>query len=158
MGMVATGPWQLPDFIDNDTDYGVVPLPTFTGNAATIAGPDTWTVFDNGSDRVAAAVEFLTFLTEGGQDVQWASQAGSLPLRTSTAESAAWKQHVQKTEGLDVFSEALSYARTRPTIPNYPEISQPLGQAIVKMLFDKATPQDALDEAVQAANTALSTS
>jgi multiple sugar transport system substrate-binding protein len=123
----------------------------------TIAGPDTWTVFDNGSARVAAAVKFLTFLTDGPQDVQWASQAGSLPLRSSTAKSAAWKQHVQKTEGLGVFSEALSYARTRPTIPNYPEISQPLGQAIVKMLLDKATPEDALNEAVQAANTALAT-
>ena len=48
--------------------------------------------------------------------------------------------HVAKTEGLDVFSDALAYARTRPTIPTYPEISQPLGQAIVKMLLDKATP------------------
>ena len=88
MGMVPTGPWQLPDFIDNKTDYGVVPLPTFSGNNVTIAGPDTWTVFDNGQARVAAAVTFLTYLTEAAQDVQWASQAGSLPLRSSTARVA----------------------------------------------------------------------
>jgi multiple sugar transport system substrate-binding protein len=158
MGMVPTGPWQLPDFIDNNTDYGVVPLPTFTGNNVTIAGPDTWTVFDNGSAKIAAAVKFLTFLTEGAQDVQWASQAGSLPLRNSTAESAEWKSHVSKTNGLDVFSNALQYARTRPTIRAYPKISQPLGQAIVKMLLDKGTPQDALNEVVRAANAALATS
>lgn len=157
MGMVATGPWQLPDFIDNKTEYGVVPLPTYNGNPVTIAGPDTWTVFDNGSARVEAAVKFLTFLTNGAQDVQWASQAGSLPLRNSTAESTLWKRHVSSTTGLDVFSQALSYARTRPTIPTYPKISQPLGQAIVKMLLDKATPQEALDEAVQTANAALAT-
>jgi multiple sugar transport system substrate-binding protein len=157
MGMIATGPWQLPDFIDNKTDYGVVPLPTYNGSPVTIAGPDTWTVFDNGSARVEAAVKFLTFLTNGPQDVQWASQAGSLPLRSSTAESTAWKKHVASTTGLDVFSQALGYARTRPTIRTYPKISQPLGQAITKMLLDKATPQDALDEAVQAANTALAT-
>jgi multiple sugar transport system substrate-binding protein len=157
MGMVPTGPWQLPDFVDNKTDYGVVPLPSYSGKTVTIAGPDTWTVFDNGSARVDAAVKFLTFLTEADQDVQWASQAGSLPLRNSTAQSREWKDHVSKTVGLDVFSNALTYARTRPTIPNYPEISQPLGQAIVKMLLDKATPQDALDEAVRAANNALAT-
>jgi multiple sugar transport system substrate-binding protein len=157
MGMVATGPWQLPDFIDNGTDYGVVPLPTYSGNNVTIAGPDTWTVFDNGSDRVAAAVTFLTYLTEGNQDVQWASQAGSLPLRNSTAESSEWQAHVSKTVGLDVFSEALTYARTRPTIPTYPRISQPLGQAIVKMLLDKATPEAALNDVVQEANVALAT-
>jgi multiple sugar transport system substrate-binding protein len=157
MGMIATGPWQLPDFIENDTDYGVVPLPSYTGKKVTIAGPDTWTVFDNGSARVAAAVTFLTYLTEGDQDVQWASQAGSLPLRNSTAESTEWKQHVSKTVGLDVFSDALTYARVRPTIRTYPRISQPLGQAIVKMLLNKSTPEAALHDVVQEANVALAT-
>ncbi len=157
MGMVPTGPWQLPDFIDNKTDYGVVPLPTFSGNNVTIAGPDTWTVFDNGQARVAAAVTFLTYLTEAGQDVQWASQAGSLPLRNSTSQSPEWKAHVAKTVGLSVFSEALTYARTRPTIRTYPRISQPMGQAIVKMLLNRASPQDALHELVQTANAALAT-
>ncbi len=46
---------------------------------------------------MAAAVKFLTYLTEGAQDVQWASQAGSLPLRSSTAQSPEWKAHVAKT-------------------------------------------------------------
>jgi multiple sugar transport system substrate-binding protein len=157
MGMIATGPWQLPDFIDNHTEYGVLPLPTYTGKNVTIAGPDTWTVFDNGAAKVAAAVTFLTYLTEGDQDIQWASQAGSLPLRTSTAQSSEWQQHVTQTVGLNVFSDALSYARVRPTIRAYPRISQPLGQAIVKMLLDKATPEDALAEAVAKANVALAT-
>jgi multiple sugar transport system substrate-binding protein len=157
MGMIPTGPWQLPSFIDSKTDYGVVPLPTFNGKQVTIAGPDTWTVFDNGSARIEASVKFLTFLTEGAQDVQWAGQAGSLPLRNSTAQTPEWKKHVAQTVGLDVFSTALTYARTRPTIRNYPKISQPLGQAIVKMLLDKASPQDALNEVVRAANAALAT-
>jgi multiple sugar transport system substrate-binding protein len=157
MGMVATGPWQLPDFIDNKTDYGVIPLPSYSGNRVTIAGPDTWTVFDNGSAKVKAAVTFLQFLTAATQDVQWATQAGSLPLRKSTADSAQWKEHVQSTAGLNVFSDALGYARTRPTIRTYPRLSQPLGQAIVKMLLNKGTPEDALREAVQAANDALAT-
>jgi multiple sugar transport system substrate-binding protein len=157
MAMVATGPWQLPDFIDAKTEYGVVPLPSYSGQRVTIAGPDTWTVFDNGSAKVKAAVTFLEFLTAGDQDVQWATQAGSLPLRKSTADSAEWKQHVQSTVGLDVFSEALSYARTRPTIRAYPRLSEPLGQAIVKMLLNHGTAEDALRQTVQAANTGLAT-
>lgn len=155
MAMVPTGPWQLPDFIDKKTDYGVVPLPTYSGKPVTIAGPDTWTVFDNGAAKVKAAVKFLTFLTAAAQDVQWASQAGSLPLRQSTASSTDWKKHVAATVGLDVFSQGLSYARTRPTIRTYPKISEPMGQAIVKMLLNQGTPEDALHGVVQAANTAL---
>ena len=121
MGMVPTGPWQLPDFVENKTDYGVVPLPTFNGEHVTIAGPDTWTVFDNGSARVEAAVKFLTFLTDGAQDVQWASQAGSLPLRSSTAQSPEWKKHVSETVGLDVFSNALDVRAHAPDDPHLPE-------------------------------------
>jgi multiple sugar transport system substrate-binding protein len=155
MGMIATGPWQLPAILEAKVDYGVVPLPSYTGQRVTIAGPDTWTVFDNGSARVKAAVEFLQFVTAADQDVQWATQAGSLPLRKSTSESAEWKQHLQSTAGLDVFSNALGYARTRPTIRNYPRISQPLGQAITKMVLNQGTPEEALKTAVQAANAAL---
>ena len=62
------------------------------------------------------------------------------------------------TGSVGLFSDALEYARTRPTIRSYPKISQPLGQAIVKMLLDKGSPKDALDEVVRAANAALATS
>src|SRR3954462_11127562 len=104
MGMIPTGPWQLPDFVQNNTDYGVVPLPSFSGKRVTIAGPDTWTVFDNGSAKVEATVKLLTFLPEGARAVRWASDAGSLPLRTTTARSPEWKKHAGSTVGLDVFS------------------------------------------------------
>ena len=43
MGMVVTGPWQLPDITDAGIDYHVVPLPSFSGRPVTISGPDTWT-------------------------------------------------------------------------------------------------------------------
>lgn len=157
MAMVPTGPWELPVFMDAKTEYGVVPLPTFSGKRVTIAGPDTWTVFDNGSAKIKAAVQFLQFLTSGDQDVQWATEAGSLPLRKSTADSAAWKQHIGSTVGLDVFSDALSYAQTRPTIRKYPQISEPLGQAIVKMLLNQGTPEGALSDVAKTANAALAT-
>ena len=55
MAMVATGPWQLPDIMDAEVDYDVVPLPSYSGRPVTISGPDTWTVFDNGSARSRAA-------------------------------------------------------------------------------------------------------
>jgi multiple sugar transport system substrate-binding protein len=155
--MVATGPWELPAFVEAKTDYGVVPLPSYSGRRVTISGPDTWTVFDNGSAKVQAAVQFLQFLTSGERDVQWATQSGSLPLRKSTAETAGWTDYVKSTAGLDVFSDALRYAQTRPTIRTYPRLSEPLGQAILKMLLDQGTPQQALDQAVQAANAALAT-
>ena len=37
MGMVATGPWQLPELNDAGLEYGVVPLPSYSGKPVTIS-------------------------------------------------------------------------------------------------------------------------
>ena len=155
MGMVPTGPWELPDIISSKVDYGVAPLPTFSGKPVTIAGPDTWMLFDNGSARARAAQEFVQWLTDPAQDARWDVEAGSLPLRRSTAAQDVWKQHVAKVEGLGTFVEALNNARVRPVIEPYPKISEALGQSIAGTLLGQESPPDALDKAVKGGNKAL---
>jgi multiple sugar transport system substrate-binding protein len=155
MGMVPTGPWELPDIISSKVDYGVVPMPTFSGKPVTIAGPDTWMLFDNGSARARAAQEFVQWLTDPAQDARWDVEAGSLPLRRSTAAQDAWKQHVAKLEGLSTFVDALGNARVRPVIEPYPKISEALGQSIAGTLLGQDSPSDALKKAVKGGNKAL---
>ena len=155
MGMVPTGPWELPDIISAKVDYGVAPLPTFSGKPVTIAGPDTWMLFDNGSARARAAQEFVQWLTDPAQDARWDVEAGSLPLRRSTAAQDVWKQHVAEVEGLGTFVDALGNARVRPVIEPYPKISEALGQSIAGTLLGQQSPSDALDKAVKGGNKAL---
>ena len=149
IGMVVTGPWQLPDFIDAKTDFGVAPLPTFGGAPLTISAPDTWTIFDNGKARAKAAVEFVQWLNSPKQDARWVTQAGSLPLRKGTAQQPAWKAYQNKTPGLSVFVAGLDGARTKPTSPAYPRVSEAVGQSLVAVLLKRSSPQDALKQAVQ---------
>ncbi|MFG1814932.1 ABC transporter substrate-binding protein [Kribbella sp. NPDC049174] len=155
MGMVATGPWQLPDILDTGLEYGVVPLPSYSGKPVTISGPDTWTVFDNGKAKVKAATEFVTWLSKPEQDIQWDIEGGSLPISKATAALPQWKKHATETNGLQVFVDALDTAKVRPTITAYPQISQHLGQAIVAVLLGKKRPADALKECVDKSNAAL---
>jgi multiple sugar transport system substrate-binding protein len=155
MGMVPTGPWQLPQIIDAKVDYGVVPMPTFNGKPVTIAGPDTWMLFDNGDDRARAAQEFVQWLTAPAQDAQWDVAAGSLPLRRSTAAQSVWKDQVAKIEGLSTFVDALATARVRPVVQSYPKISEALGQSITGTLLGQESPPDALSKAVKGGNKAL---
>ncbi|MGW6276503.1 ABC transporter substrate-binding protein [Kribbella sp. NPDC055071] len=155
MGMVATGPWQLPELKDAGIAYGVAPLPTYSGKPLTISGPDTWTVFDNGKAKVKAATEFVTWLAEPAQDIQWDMKGGSLPITKATAELPQWKKHSSQTNGLDVFVTALETAKVRPTIPAYPQISQHLGEAIVAVLLGKLSPDDAIKQAVEQSNQVL---
>ena len=155
MAMVATGPWQLPELIDNHLDYDVVPLPSYSGRPVTISGPDTWTVFDNGKAKVQAATEFVKWMADPAQDIQWDMEGGSLPITKATAALPQWKKHSTETNGLDVFVKALDTARVRPTITAYPQISQHLGEAIVAVLLGKQSPGDAIKQAVDQCNQVL---
>jgi multiple sugar transport system substrate-binding protein len=155
MGMVVTGPWQLGDITEAGIDYHVVPLPTFTGRPVTIAGPDTWTVFDNGPARIEAARTFVSWLIQPAQDVRWALGVGSLPLSKEAEHSAEWKRYAAETPGMTVFATALETARVRPVHPAYPEISQALAQAITGVLLGRSTPENAMRTCADEADAAL---
>jgi multiple sugar transport system substrate-binding protein len=155
MGMVLTGPWQLPDIRQAEIDYHVVPLPSYSGRPITISGPDTWTVFDNGTARVRAAQTFVSWLAQPEQDVQWDVRSGSLPLSRPSQSLPEWQDHAAEIEGLSVFTKALETARVRPAHPAYPQISMALGEAIVSVLLGKSSPEHALSRCAAAAKAAL---
>jgi multiple sugar transport system substrate-binding protein len=155
MGMLLTGPWQLPDIRQSGVDYHVVPMPTFDGRPVTISGPDAWTLFDNGPARVRAARTFVRWLTRPAQDVRWDVGAGSLPLSKDAENLKEWQDNSAQSEGLSVFVDALASARVRPAHPAYPQVSQAVGTAIVSMLLGRSTPAQAMAACADEADAAL---
>jgi multiple sugar transport system substrate-binding protein len=155
IGMVVTGPWQLPDFIEQKKDFGVAPLPTFGGEPLTISAPDTWTIFDNGDARSKAAVEFVHWLNSPEQDAKWVTKAGSLPIRKGTTEKPEWAAYQKDVPGLSVFLAALDGARVKPANPAYPKVSEAVGQSLVAVLLKRSDPSDALQQAVQTSEAVL---
>jgi multiple sugar transport system substrate-binding protein len=159
IGMLETGPWDLASF--PDVDYGVEILPGFNGDHQTIAGPDMWTVFDNGDGRAQAAQEFLQWLTAPEQIQQEDLATGHLPIRLSVAQDPAFIDQFAKTiPGVDVFAANLANVeQARPVIEAYPTlISEAMGLAIVSALLGEKDPQAALDEAAAQTNDALALS
>ena len=155
IGMLVTGPWDLPSF--PDVDYGVEILPGFDGDHQTIAGPDMWCVFDNGEGRAQAALEFVKWLTDPDQIEQEALATGHLPIRLSVTEDAAFLEEFGAAfPGVDVFAENLANVeQARPVLAAYPQVSEAMGLAIVSAMLDESEPQAALDEAAAQANDAL---
>jgi multiple sugar transport system substrate-binding protein len=156
MAMQIAGPWALPEYVDGKIDYGVAPLPSFGGEHTTIAGPDTWAIFDNGEAKSEAAIEFVSWLTAPKQQIRWLSEAGSLPTRTDMADLPSYPDYEKSLPDLDKFVDNLELARIRPTVAEYPQISQAIGKAIASVLQGKSNPADALSEAADAANSELS--
>lgn len=155
MAMNVAGPYTLPEYVDAKVDYGVASMPSFGDEHTTIAGPDTWAIFDNGDERVAAALEFMDWFSEPAQQLRWISEAGSLPLTNDVQEAPGYAGYQKSLPGLDKYITNTDLARTRATVPEYPQISQAMGKAVASVLYGEADPAEALSQAVDAANTEL---
>jgi multiple sugar transport system substrate-binding protein len=158
VAMLVTGPWDLSSL--SDIEYGVQVMPTFAGSGGdhqTISGPDNWVVFDNGDKRKQAAVDFVKWLTAPQQVKTFSLGTGDLPTRTSVGQDQAVVTKMdEQLPGVGVFVQNLSNVKkARPTVEQYPAISEALGQAIVSVMLGKDQPADALNSAAQAADAAL---
>jgi multiple sugar transport system substrate-binding protein len=156
IGMVITGPWDLSGF--PDVNYGVVQMPSFDpgGSHITIAGPDNWVIFDNGADRVNASWDFLKFLATPDNVLKDSLATSHLPTRASVEQMAGFSQFDKNFPGAGTFAENLTnVTKARPQVPQYPQVSQFLGQALVSVLTGQKSPQEALDQAAQQADAVL---
>jgi multiple sugar transport system substrate-binding protein len=158
IGMLVTGPWDLSSL--SDIEYGVQIMPTFPGSAGThqtISGPDNWVVFNNGDKKKQAAIDFVKWLTAPEQVKSFSLATGDLPTRLSVGQDkSVLDQLNQNLPGSATFVENLSNVKTvRPTVEQYPDISEALGQAIMSVMLGEAQPADALGKAAQATDDAL---
>ncbi|OPX07057.1 ABC transporter substrate-binding protein [Mycobacterium sp. AT1] len=158
VAMLITGPWDLSQL--SDISYGVQVMPTFAGASGghqTIAGPDNWVTFDNGDAKKKAAVDFVKWLSAPEQVKTFSLGTGDLPIRTSVGQDQSVLTKLnENVPGTATFVENLSNVqKVRPTVEQYPDVSEALGQAIVSVMLGKEQPADALNSAATAADTAL---
>ncbi len=158
IGMLVTGPWDLSLF--PNVHYGVQVMPTYPGSSGghqTIAGPDNWVVFNNGSSRVAAAEQFLLWLTAPAQVRYFSLHTGDLPTRASVGNASGFSQQMNASlPGVSSFVANLANVKqARPQIPQYPKISQVLANMVMSVLLGKSQPQAALSSAAQQVNQIL---
>ncbi|MCG7592802.1 extracellular solute-binding protein [Mycobacterium sp. PSTR-4-N] len=158
VAMLVTGPWDLSQL--TDIDYDVQVMPTFAGSNGghqTIAGPDNWVVFDNGDKKKQAAVDFVKWLSAPEQVKAFSLGTGDLPIRQSVGKDQEVLDKLnQNVPGTAAFVENLNNVKkVRPTVEQYPDVSDALGQAIVAVMLGKQQPADALNAAAQAADAKL---
>jgi multiple sugar transport system substrate-binding protein len=147
IGMLWTGPWDLSS-INKDVSYGAQILPGKV-NHATISGPDNYMLFGKGDRQTAWA--FLQWLDSPQTHLTFALATGDLPLRQSETELPGYQQFLKRYPANKVYVDNLAknVTKSRPNIPQYPQISQAIGNAVQAVLLGKAQPQAALDQARQ---------
>jgi multiple sugar transport system substrate-binding protein len=160
IGMLVTGPWDLSEF--TSVKYGVQVMPAYPGTSGghqTISGPDNWVIFNNGAPRVSAAEKFLLWVTAPAQVKYFSLHTGDLPTRASVGNASGFGQQMDTSlPGVSAFIANLANVKqARPQIPQYPKISQVLGNMVVSVLLGKSQPQAALSSAAQQVNQILAT-
>jgi multiple sugar transport system substrate-binding protein len=158
IGMLVTGPWDLSSF--PNVHYGVQVMPEFPGTGGghqTIAGPDNWVLFNNGSAQVKTAEKFVLWLTATPQAKAFSLATGDLPIRRSVANSAGFTAQMNSAlPGVSTFIDNLANVKqARPQIATYPQISAVLANMVISVLLGKAEPKAALDDAAAKVNSIL---
>ncbi|WP_237690603.1 ABC transporter substrate-binding protein [Paenibacillus caui] len=103
-----------------------------------------------------AAWAFIKFMTSKENTIYQHKHVGYLPTRVSAVESEELQQHFKEFPQYKVAVDQLEYARPRPMENAYPEVAKIVRSSIEKAILDpNVTPQEALNEAAEKANSLL---
>ncbi len=154
--MQQNGVWNLGAIEESGINFGIVPIPMPDGGAAPgPMGGEVLTIpLTNSVDRMNAAGKLANCLLSDKNMQAWANQNAYIPGRISVAQQVA-----KDRPNMAPFVEAAAASRSRPGPPanlgpNYSKISQPLWNAIQAALTGAKTPEQALKDAQQQAESA----
>ncbi len=143
VAMTINGPWQLAAYEKAlGSNLGVATIPTLpNGKAAqTFIGVRVWVV-NNFSKNQAAAWDLARYLSLNGQAVS-GTYEGRLP---SFKTVPGWSLSPAQV----AFSKAFSIGVPMPNIPEMSQVWTPMNNAITLAVQGHATPQTALNAALQ---------
>jgi len=106
-------------------------------------------------EQEAGSYAFLSWFMQPDQQAEWDIASGYLPTNTKTADSDTYSAYLEENPLIQVFVDQLDYARSRPSVSNYAEVSAALGAELEKAMLLKESPEDALKAAAAAGQAAL---
>lgn len=156
--MVMDGSWMTQFFpmqVNFELGSAVFPHPA-DGEAATNMGGEQIFIFSSDEATQQAAWDFIEWFSSTPVQVEWNRGTGFMPVKQSVAQDEAYVAWVKNARPLLLpFVESMQYAHARPPTEAYPQLSDRLANAIVEAIYQRMTPQEALDAAAQDVETLL---
>lgn len=137
--------------------WSVVPMPTSAGvQPRTIQFGGVIAIMKTTPEKQLAVWEFLKWFTDTKQTAKWSIVSSYMPVRKTALEDAALKEHwttkdVQGRQSFDLVPTSISAPNVRGT----QDIRNVITDMQTKVTTKKATPEDALKEAVAKASQIL---
>ncbi|MFH1929756.1 MAG: extracellular solute-binding protein, partial [Chloroflexota bacterium] len=111
-------------------------------------------VFKTTEAKQRAAWLFIRYFSDTAQTALWGSKSGYIPVRASAA-ALLDEYFAGEPIAKEQFEKIVPYGKPEPSVRGEQEIRDFLYDAMVAAFSEVATPQEALDEAVELANEAL---
>ncbi|MBU9711292.1 ABC transporter substrate-binding protein [Evansella tamaricis] len=125
---------------------------------ATPSGGSNLVILENTSEeRQQAAWEFVKWMTEKEQTIQFSQATGYMPVRQSAIDSEDMQAIYENSPQFKVAVDQLAYARPRPMVPAYHELQVIITIEMQRaILEDGVSAQEALTAAAERGNELLS--
>jgi len=153
--MAIGGPWSFPliEMANPEIkgNYAVAIHPYKTTPASVLGG---WaSVISKTSTQKDAAWKFVDFITSYDVWMKWVEEnGGPMPTRQDVCKDAPTFQADPKWQ---VIFETFPYAKVRPPIPQYPQISDQIQTMIQNVLSGQDTAENAIQKAEEEVNKLL---
>lgn len=156
-GTWMVGGWRPGGWAPAPFDWGTAPMPTPVGGEhATNMGGKQIFIFETTPEKEAAAWLFVKWLTSKEIQIKWDILTSFMPVRDSVAKDEVYITWATTTEPrLKPFIEYQRYARARPMVPQYPEISDAFSEELQKALYGTVSVDEALASAEARVNEIL---
>ncbi|WP_213991424.1 sn-glycerol-3-phosphate ABC transporter substrate-binding protein UgpB [Sodalis sp. dw_96] len=127
---------------------------------AIIGGASLWVMNGKDNNTYKGVAQFLQFLTKPEIAAEWHQKTGYLPITTAAYELTQSQGFYDKNPGSDIATKQML---NKPPLPftkglrlgNMPQIRTVVDEELERVWTGKATPQEALDNAVKRGNELL---
>lgn len=138
--MLLEGPWKIAEMEGAypDFTYATAPIPAGAGGSVSILGGEDISMFHSANKE--AAWKFMQFMTGEFAQVEMA-KCSQIPVNKEALEN-----DVVKAADFSPFLEAITTAKSRPTVSCWSEIDSELSVAVTAVMNGEKTSQEAMDE------------
>jgi multiple sugar transport system substrate-binding protein len=148
IGFVISGGWLLNDLRKNypELNFGICLMPkpeANRGTPASFAGGE-FLVINRKSENPREALDLIKFLIREDNCLKVCRAIGS---GFPSAKGAELNPYYRNNPDLSIFQEQLKFAISPPPHPQWVYIEEIIEKAVEEVMYDKKSPQDALDGA-----------
>ena len=120
-------------------DFAMAPLPYWTQNATIISGTNIGIFASTSPENRQVAWDFIRFFSSTDIAALWAIRTGYVPVRRSSVESEAFKEHIKRDPTALAAIEQIDVAQLEPRSPVWYEVRDQVAKAIEKVLLGEGT-------------------